>query len=40
MIGKDQGNRRKKKLGRKAEDLKRKTSESGVPPLKRGPKEC
>ena len=28
------------KLGRKAEDLKRKISESGVPPLKMRPKEC
>ena len=32
--------RKRKKLGRKAEDLKRMTSESGVPPLKRRPKRC
>ena len=34
MIGKDKGNRKRKKLGRKAEDQKRTMSVSGVPPLK------
>ena len=40
MRKKEKGKRKRKKLGRKAEDWKRKTSESGVPPLKRRPKEC
>ena len=38
MIGKDKGHRKRKKLGREADDLKRKMSESGVPTKKMRPK--
>ena len=34
MIVKDKGNRERRKLGRKAKDLKRKISVSGVPLMK------
>ena len=31
IVGNDKGNRKRKKIGREAEDLRRKTSKSGVP---------
>ena len=40
MLVKDKGNRKRRKLGRKAKDLRRKISESGVPPVKMRRGKC
>ena len=40
MIVKDKGNRKRRKLERKAKDLEKKISESGVPPMKMRRRKC
>ena len=40
MTVKDKGNRKRRKLGRKAKDLRRLTSESGFPPMMARRRKC